>query len=128
MKDKRLLLLIPLVLALTLTAYAAGTVLKLDSSKPMQGQIEEFKEWYQGLGFLDRASWDLAFYELTGLQGQQDMASAFSAAPAGGTMVWIPKSGSKYHSRSSCSNMRNPGQVTLDEAIRRGYDSCSKCH
>ena len=29
------------------------------------------------------------------------------------TMVWIPKSGKKYHRSSSCSNMKNPSQVTL---------------
>lgn len=43
-------------------------------------------------------------------------------------MVWIPRTGSKYHSRSSCSNMKNPSQVTLDEAIRRGYEPCKKCY
>ncbi|MBO4484633.1 MAG: hypothetical protein J5738_04510 [Lachnospiraceae bacterium] len=44
-----------------------------------------------------------------------------------GTMVWIPKSGSKYHSKSNCSNMSNPRQVTEEEAKRRGYTRCSKC-
>ena len=32
------------------------------------------------------------------------------------TMVWIPKSGKKYHRSSSCSNMKNPSQVTLEKA------------
>lgn len=44
-----------------------------------------------------------------------------------GTMVWIPNSGSKYHSRSSCSNMKNPRQVTKQEAENQGYDPCKKC-
>ena len=43
-------------------------------------------------------------------------------------MVWIPKSGSKYHSHAGCSNMKNPSQVTQNEAIRRGYDPCKKCY
>ena len=43
-------------------------------------------------------------------------------------MVWIPSSGSKYHSKSSCSNMKNPTQVTKDEAERRGYTPCKKCY
>ena len=42
--------------------------------------------------------------------------------------VWIPKSGSKYHSSSSCSNMKNPSKVTISEAISKGYGACSKCH
>ena len=44
-----------------------------------------------------------------------------------GTMVWIPKSGKKYHSHAGCSNMSNPTQVTKDEAENRGYEPCKKC-
>lgn len=43
-------------------------------------------------------------------------------------MVWIPSSGSRYHSRSTCSNMSNPTQVTIDEAIAMGYTPCQRCH
>ncbi len=42
-------------------------------------------------------------------------------------MVWIPKSGTKYHAHSGCSNMKNPGQVTKEEAEDRGYTPCKKC-
>lgn len=45
-----------------------------------------------------------------------------------GEMVWIPKSGSKYHNRSGCSNMKNPTQVTKEEAEDRGYEPCKKCY
>lgn len=48
--------------------------------------------------------------------------------PGNTDMVWIPKSGSKYHSRSSCSNMKNPTQVSRSEAISRGYGPCKKCY
>lgn len=59
--------------------------------------------------------------------------SGYSSAGSGDSsgfdvMVWIPKSGSKYHSRSSCSNMSSPDYVTLGEAIARGYTPCQKCH
>lgn len=43
-------------------------------------------------------------------------------------MVWIPSSGSKYHSNSSCSGMTNPRQVTLSDAESMGYTPCKKCH
>ena len=43
------------------------------------------------------------------------------------TMVWIPKSGSKYHSYSGCSNMKNPTQITRSQAEARGYTPCKKC-
>lgn len=42
--------------------------------------------------------------------------------------VYIPSSGSKYHSNSSCSNMRNPSKVTKSEAEAQGYDPCKKCY
>lgn len=44
------------------------------------------------------------------------------------SMVWIPKSGKKYHANSSCSNMKNPSQVTVSQAISAGYTPCSKCY
>lgn len=43
-------------------------------------------------------------------------------------MVWLPENGTKYHSNSSCSNMDNPRQVTLDEAVNAGYEPCKKCY
>lgn len=44
-------------------------------------------------------------------------------------MVWIPTNGgTKYHSRSSCSNMDNPQQVTVSQAESRGFTPCKKCH
>ena len=43
-------------------------------------------------------------------------------------MVWIPRSGSKYHSHSGCSNMKNPTEVTISDAQARGYDACKKCY
>lgn len=42
--------------------------------------------------------------------------------------VWISGSGKKYHSHSSCSNMKNPRQVSLSEAIAMGRTACSKCY
>ena len=43
-------------------------------------------------------------------------------------MVWIPKSGEKYHTNPTCSNMKDPTQVTKEEAERRGYEPCKRCH
>ena len=52
----------------------------------------------------------------------------FSNNSGSSTMVWIPKSGKKYHRSSSCSNMKNPSQVTLEKAQSLGYTPCSKCY
>lgn len=43
-------------------------------------------------------------------------------------MVWISGSGTKYHSKASCSKMKNPWQVTKQEAIDAGRQACKKCY
>ena len=44
-------------------------------------------------------------------------------------MVWIPTNGgTKYHVRSSCSQMDNPIYVTRSEAINRGFSPCGRCY
>lgn len=58
----------------------------------------------------------------------QAVAQAQANQQAQEQTVWIPRSGSKYHSHSSCSNMKNPSQVTLSEAQSRGYKPCKKCY
>lgn len=44
-----------------------------------------------------------------------------------GEMVWIPKSGKKYHRIPDCSGMKNPSQIPLSEAQARGIPPCSNC-
>lgn len=45
----------------------------------------------------------------------------------GEVLVWIPKSGTKYHDTATCSNMKNPSQVSLDVAKELGFTPCKKC-
>ena len=43
--------------------------------------------------------------------------------------VWIPTNGGKkYHSRSTCSNMKAPQEVTLSKAQNLGFTACKKCY
>ncbi len=51
-----------------------------------------------------------------------------SSRSSSGAMVWIPNSGKRYHSRSSCSGMKNPTLVTVEEATARGFTPCQKCY
>ena len=55
-------------------------------------------------------------------------APTTEAEPEQETMVWISKTGKKYHSNPNCSNMKNPSQITLSEALSRGKEACSKCY
>lgn len=41
--------------------------------------------------------------------------------------VWIPASGTVYHSRSDCSGMRNPTYEPVTDELLRYYRPCSKC-
>lgn len=50
------------------------------------------------------------------------------APDTNGDMVWISKTGSKYHSNPNCSNMKNPSQITKEEAEARNLKPCSKCY
>ena len=46
-----------------------------------------------------------------------------------GNLVWVPvNGGTKYHTRSSCSNMNDPMQVSLETALANGYTACKRCH
>lgn len=46
-----------------------------------------------------------------------------------GNLVWVPtKGGKKYHSKSSCSGMEDPMQVTKEHAEANNYTACKKCY
>lgn len=42
--------------------------------------------------------------------------------------VWITESGERYHSSPDCSNMKEPQEVNIEEATKRGYTPCQKCY
>lgn len=47
-----------------------------------------------------------------------------------GEMVWITKTGGKYHNKPDCGNS-NPDtsqQISRSDAEARGYDACKKCY
>ena len=66
--------------------------------------------------------------ELAEQQRQEELRQQQLEEQASEEYVYIPSSGSKYHSNSSCSNMRNPSKVTKSEAEAQGYDPCKKCY
>lgn len=43
-------------------------------------------------------------------------------------VVYIPKTGKKYHRTSTCSSMRSPTKTTLARAQQLGYTACKKCY
>lgn len=57
-----------------------------------------------------------------------ESASVSSVPEPQAIMVWISNKGNKYHSKSSCSNMDSPWQVTLEEAQAMGRGACKRCY
>lgn len=41
--------------------------------------------------------------------------------------VFVPRTGSKYHYVSDCSNMTSPRSMSLEEALSQGYEPCANC-
>ena len=68
----------------------------------------------------------------SGLQNQQPRSTGGGASNIQSSvsgMVWIPERvGQVFHSRSNCSNMNNPIQITREEAVQRNLRPCSRCH
>lgn len=61
-------------------------------------------------------------------ENTQNIQSAVIPETNDKDLVWICDTGKKYHSKSTCSNMNYPYQVTKDEAISSGRDACKKCY
>lgn len=46
-----------------------------------------------------------------------------------GNLVWVPvNGGTKYHRTSTCSNMKDPIQVSKETAQKNGYEPCGRCY
>ena len=47
----------------------------------------------------------------------------------GERLVWIPtRGGTKYHKTNTCSKMIEPYEVTINEAVRQGFEPCKRCY
>lgn len=81
----------------------------------------------------EAAAQQKAAEEAARLQAEQEAAQQAAAqaqqAPVEAT-VYIAASGngSRYHSRSSCSNMNGTVALSVSEAQARGYTPCQKCY
>ena len=43
-------------------------------------------------------------------------------------MVWIPRTGKRYHRNERCSGMKKPSNVTVQKAIDFGFSPCENCY
>lgn len=61
-------------------------------------------------------------------RGLEIVGAKRSAPTDASPLVWITRSGKKYHSINTCSNMKNPSQVSLETAKGKGLTPCKKCN
>ncbi len=126
MKKISTLTLVLLLLLLLSTALAAGGSLSLKASQPLDRQFEAFRAYLDSLPAEDRAAWAAEMAAI--LQQEESASSRLSlAAIDGDALVWVSKTGKKYHSDSGCSGMKSPRSLTREDAIRQGYQPCKKC-
>lgn len=124
---KKISTLTLVLLLLLSTALAAGGSLSLKASQPLdRQQFEAFRAYLDSLPAEDRAAWTA---EMAAILRQEESASSrlSLAAIDGEALVWVSKTGKKYHSDSGCSGMKSPVQVSREEALRRGLAPCKRC-
>lgn len=61
-------------------------------------------------------------------QPAQDTSQSTAAVNNKEQMVWVSRTGKKYHSNPNCSNMKNPAHMTQSDAEALGRTPCSKCY
>ncbi len=94
----------------------------------IEGKREGYDEGYDD-GF--SAGYDDGYEDGKPQETRTDETVTSGASGYGGgsgVMVWIPNSGSKYHSNANCSGMKNPTLVSKENAISWGYGACKKCY
>lgn len=57
----------------------------------------------------------------------QNHSNPASTSESNGQIVYISRTGSKYHSNPSCSNMKNPTAISIEESQAKGLEACKKC-
>lgn len=135
MKLKRLsiLFLIMLVCALTVLTSCGidSSSLSASASIPMESETEVTE---QPLGDVSVENEQAQVIDIDGEDEEaidvqeEEMQPEEEAEATDEEMVWLSKTGKCYHSKSTCSNMKDPVQVPLSEALKKKKKACSKCY
>ena len=119
-KGLSILFLIMLVSALTILTSCGidSSSLSASASMPMESETEVTKQ------HLDDVAVENEQVQVTDIVGEDEE----EAEATDEEMVWLSRTGKCYHSKSSCSNMKDPVQVPLSEALKKKKIACSKCY
>lgn len=99
-----------------------------DLGKPSGGkELEDFLPETNSSSALESSSTETSVSAST--PELNDTESSALEISSGSGSVWIPTDGgTKYHTRSSCSNMKNPQKISKEEAIAMDFEACKRCH
>lgn len=108
---------------------AKKLTLKNNLGSAVLGNLKSGKKYYLRIRAYKTVNGKKYFSAWSDIVTKKVKASAVksSAANASGS-VWISKSGKKYHSRSSCSGMKSPSEISLSSALSQGYEPCKRCY
>lgn len=113
---------------LTFSIEDKAAIAKAKAEAEAQAQKEAEEKARAEQEAAEKAAAEQAAAEQAAAQAQAEQEAAAQTQQPQEQMVWISQSGSKYHSNSSCSNMKNPTQITISEAQDRGLEPCKKCY
>lgn len=99
-----------------------------DFGKPSGGkELEDFFPEAEPSSTIESSSKEASASSSTSELNDEE-SSALEISSGSGS-VWIPTDGgTKYHTRSSCSNMKNPQKISKEEATAMGFEACKRCH
>lgn len=104
-------------------ALAAAQTLTLSGDQPVAKQARAFAAYLDSLPEKARQEWMGELEKL--LETASD--APFAGAQKETRLVWVSNSGKRYHGNPSCSNMKNPQEISLEDAVSRGLTPCKKC-
>lgn len=112
-----------LLLSFCGAALAAAGQVTLRASDSVDRQAEAFFTYLNALSERDRQAWQARLEAY--VSGEE--AEMIQTSEAAEQVVYGTKSGKRYHKTPSCSNMKDPIEMTLSEAQSRGLTPCKRC-
>ena len=103
-----------------------GTIVAHSNGIAITWDKEPCNDYSSGDIFIDDTVTDESILE----ESEIDESETDEIASEDETLVWISKTGKKYHSVNDCGTM-NPDtsrQMTEEEAEELGYEPCKRCH
>ena len=112
--------LISYILIISLCLSLSGCYTKKDVETAYYNGFHAAADEYEPL--IDSLEYEIADYK-----SDLGSSSSRSSSTTNGNIVYVTKSGDKYH-RRNCSYLKSSYPMHKNEAIEKGYSRCSLCN